>query len=67
MNSVKFGVGSCLLTLAIMLVMVVGEIKCIYKMVNCNWDPIGKSEIIYTMGTFTGLGCVVGYLDIEDE
>lgn len=47
--------------------LVIGEIKCIIKMVNCNWEPIGKAEIIYTAGTFTGMGVVIGYLNIEDK
>ena len=46
---------------------ITGEVKCIIKMLNCNFDPIGKSEIFYTVGTFTGAGCVIGYLDIKDK
>jgi len=46
---------------------ITGEVKCIIKMIDCNWEPIGKSEIMYTVGTFTGLGCVIGYLDIQDK
>ena len=52
---------------AIYLLAIVGEIRCIYKMVTCNWEPIGKAEIIYTVGTFTGAGVVIGYIDIEDK
>ena len=52
---------------AIIIGALVGEIKCIIKMVQCNWEPIGKAEIIYTAGSFTGLGAVVGYLDIQDK
>ena len=47
--------------------LVVGEIKCIIKMVQCNWEPIGKAEVVYTAATFTGLGCIVGYMDIKDK
>jgi hypothetical protein len=47
--------------------LLVGEIKCIIKMIDCNWEPIGKAEIIYTGATFTGLGCIVGYIDIQDK
>jgi hypothetical protein len=36
-------------------------------MIDCNWEPIDKSEIIYTLGTFTGLGCIIGYIDIKDK
>ncbi len=46
---------------------VVGEVKCIAKAVNCNWQPIGKAEVIYTASAFTGVGVVVGYMDIEDK
>jgi len=46
---------------------IIGEIRCIYKMCTCNWEPVGKAEIIYTAATFTGLGAVVGYFDIEDK
>ena len=54
---------------AIILVLVLlnGEIKCIYKMVSCNWEPIGKAEVIYTVGTFTGLGAIIGWINIEDK
>jgi len=45
----------------------VGEIRCIYKACNCNWEPIGKAEIIYTAAAFTGLGAVVGWFDIKDN
>lgn len=44
-----------------------GEIKCIIKAVNCNWEPIGKAEIIYTGSALTGLGVIVGYMDIQDK
>lgn len=48
-------------------VAIFGEIRCIYKMCTCNWEPIGKAEIVYTVGTFTGAGVVIGYLNIEDK
>jgi hypothetical protein len=44
-----------------------GEIRCIHKMCACNWDPIGKAEVMYTIGAFTGLGAVIGYIDIQDK
>lgn len=53
--------------IALVIFLLIGEIKCIVKMINCNWEPIGKAEIIYTVGTFTTLGCVIGWIDIEDK
>jgi hypothetical protein len=51
----------------IIILAIVGEVKCIIKAVNCNWEPVGKAEIVYTGACLTGLGCVVGYLDIQDK
>lgn len=45
----------------------VGEIKCIIKAFKCNWEPVGKAEIIYTGSAVTGLGCITGWIDIEDK
>ena len=45
----------------------IGEVMCVIKAINCNWEPVGKAEIIYTGGVFTGLGAIIGWLDIEDK
>jgi hypothetical protein len=45
----------------------VGEIRCVYKAITCNWEPIGKAEIVYTGSALTGLGCIVGWFNIEDK
>jgi hypothetical protein len=60
-----FGVG--LVYVAMVVTLVVGEVKCIIKAINCNWEPIGKAEIIYTGASLTGLGCVVGFINLEDK
>ena len=56
-----------LIVLVIGIAMFVGEVKCIIKMINCNFEPVGKAEIFYTIGTFTGAGCIIGYIDIKDN
>lgn len=58
---------SIILMIAFVIIGIIGEIKCINKAVNCNWDPIDKAEIVYTVAAFTGLGSVVGYMDIKDN
>ena len=60
-----FGVG--LVYVAIVVTLLVGEVKCIIKAINCNWEPIGKAEVIYTGASLTGLGCVVGFISLEDK
>ena len=44
-----------------------GEGMCIYKAISCNWEPIGKAEVIYTASACTGLGAITGWFDIEDN
>ena len=56
-----------ILYLFICIIAVVGEIKCIVKAVKCNWEPVGKAEVIYTASALTGFGVVVGWIDIEDK
>lgn len=56
-----------LLWLIIVIITLVGEIKCIVKMCKCNWNPVGKVEVLYTVGTFTGTGSIIGYIDIKDN
>jgi len=56
-----------IIMIALTLLALVGEVKCIIKAVDCNWDPIGKAEVIYTASAFTGFGSIVGWFDIEDK
>ena len=63
----KTGITVILVYVAIIVILVVGEVKCIIKAVQCNWEPIGKAEIFYTAASVTGLGAIVGYIDIQDK
>jgi hypothetical protein len=63
----KLGIIGGLIWLIVAGALLVGEVKCIIKMIECNWEPIGKAEVIYTAATFTGVGCIVGYIDIQDK
>jgi hypothetical protein len=53
--------------LAIVVLAIVGETKCIIKAFSCNWEPIGKAEILYTGSAITGIGCITGWIDIQDK
>ena len=52
---------------AITVLAIIGEIKCIIKAINCNWEPVGKAEIIYTGSAITGIVCITGWFDIQDK
>jgi hypothetical protein len=60
-----------LMVVIVFLIIIVGGVggyaQGVYKMVKCNWEPIGKAEVLYTVGTFTGLGAIIGWMDIEDK
>jgi hypothetical protein len=65
-NGIKEWIPS-ILVIALIIAALVGEVKCIVKACKCNWEPIGKAEVVYTAAAFTGLGVVVGYIDITDK
>ena len=44
-----------------------GEVRCIVKALSCNWEPVGKAEVIYTGAAVSGLGGIVGWFNIEDK
>jgi hypothetical protein len=50
------------ITIFLIILALIGEIKCIYKAITCNWEPVGKAEVIYTASALTGFGFVVGYI-----
>jgi len=54
------------LLILISVILIAGEIRCVYKAVKCDWAPIGKAEILYTAAAVTGLGSIVGWINIED-
>lgn len=51
----------------LIILLIAGEIQCIVKAVRCNWEPVGKAEIVYTASALCGVGSIVGWIDIEDE
>ena len=63
----KTGIALIVIYSAIIIAALVGEVKCIIKAINCNWEPVGKAEIVYTGASLTGLGAIVGYMDIQDK
>jgi hypothetical protein len=63
----KTGIALIVIYSAIIIAALVGEVKCIIKAIDCNWEPVGKAEIVYTGASLTGLGAIVGYMDIQDK
>jgi hypothetical protein len=43
-----------------------GEVLCIVKFFTSDFEPSYKRECIYGFSAITGLGTIVGWIDIED-
>lgn len=52
---------------AIIIFALIGEISCIIKFINSDFEPSYKREIVYGIGMVTGGGVFIGYLNIEDN
>ena len=63
----KIFAGSGILIFLFVILGLIGEVRCIIKAINCDWEPSGKAEVIYTGASLTGLGAVVGWIHIEDS
>jgi hypothetical protein len=48
---------------AIVLFCVIGWIMGLVKFCKCDFEPSYKAEVLYGVGTCTGLGAVIGWFD----
>jgi len=55
------------MTMAVTVAMIVGEILCLVKFINSDFKPTYKREMIYGLSFITGAGFVVGYFNIPDS
>lgn len=61
------GIIMFLLYISLIIAAIVGEVKCFMKFIDCDFEPSYKAEVIYGVSFITGVGCIVGYLDIKDK
>ena len=56
------------LGLTLIVSMFLGYIFNAVALFKCDFEPIGKAEVIRTIGVFVPpLGVIAGYMDIEDK
>lgn len=55
-----------IITLLLVVLLVAGEGLCVYKFFTSDFEPSYKREAIYGFGAISGVGCVIGWMDIED-
>lgn len=48
----------------VVLFLLAGYVQCVVKFVRCDFQPSYKVEIVYGVGLVTGLGGVVGWMDV---
>ncbi len=53
--------------LILIMLAIVGYVRCWYRFCTSDFDPINKREIVYGIGCSTGTGVIIGFLDIEDS
>jgi len=66
-NSEKASLTAGILFVLIGLSALIGEVRCVVKAVQCDWEAPYKAEIIYTASALTGAGCITGWINIEDK
>ena len=47
--------------IAIAIVALAGWVQCLIAFIHCDFNPSYKAEIIYGIGTVTGLGSILGW------
>lgn len=48
----------------VVLFLLAGYVQCVVKFVRCDFEPSYKAEIVYGAGLVTGLGGIVGWMDV---
>ncbi len=44
----------------------IGWVRCVIHLIKTDFAPPYKAEVIYGIGSFTGMGAVVGWINIKD-
>lgn len=55
-----------ILVIAIYILGIIGEIRCFYQFFTSDFESSYKREMIYGLSAITGIGAVVGYINIPD-
>jgi len=55
-----------IVSIFIVILGVLGWVKCVIKLVKTDFQAPYKAEVIYAVGTFTGAGAIIGWIDIKD-
>lgn len=63
----KFGVSKVFLAILIYILVVafclIGWVMGLIRFMECDFDPVGKAEIIYGIGIITGLNSIFGWFN----
>ncbi len=57
---------SKIIIIAIIILGCIGWVKDVVKLIRCDFQAPYKAEVIYGIGAVTGLGSVVGWVNVQD-
>jgi hypothetical protein len=63
----KFAGSLVLLWMLVVGLGIIGEVQCIIKAIDSDWKSPYKREVVYTISVLTGVGALVGWLNIKDN
>jgi len=62
----KFTGVMVIIPIVIIILSIMGWVKCVIKLVKTDFEAPYKAEVIYGIGTFTGAGAIIGWIDIKE-
>jgi len=62
----KFTGVMVIIPIVIIILSLMGWVKCIIKLSKTDFQAPYKAEVIYGIGTFTGAGAIIGWINIKD-
>jgi len=56
-----------ILYVIVALLCIIGYIRCVIKFIHCDFKAPYKCEVVYGVGTFTGAGAIIGYVNVDSK
>jgi len=63
----KFSIGGIILIIAVMILSIIGWVKNISKLIDCDFEAPYKTEVIRTVSLIPIVGGVTGWMTIGEE
>lgn len=64
---IKENLGCSIIVMIIGVLLLIGEVRCIYQFVTSDFKAPYKREVLYGISAVTGIGSIVGWFNISDD